>query len=382
MSNIAEFSQIPEISFVDDSSLEDLINEMITDFQDEYFSITGQKIKIGQVNENRFIINALALQIYQLKQYINTKGRLNFLKYMYGEFLDNAAVLRGITRNPATYAKVTLRFTASEVSESAIGIPGGTQCCTDEGVTFQTDEYVEIPPGETTVDVLATAIEPGTSSNDIYSGLIINIVDPVPYIESVQNIEKSKGAVDIESDDDFTLRIFKSPSHYSSAGPVSAYEYFVKQHRPDIKSLKVTSSSACAVIIMFILNDDSLPTATDIAELTNFINNSEIKPLTDTVTVQAPTNTNYNINLTYYINSSQASQAASIQAAVNNAITDYKEWQRYIGRDINPSELIKRIIAAGAKRVELTSPAFTVIDDSHVPKINTETLTYGGLEDD
>lgn len=382
MSNIAEFSQIPEISFVDDSSLEDLINEMITDFQDEYFNITGQKIKIGQVNENRFIINALALQIYQLKQYINTKGRLNFLKYMYGEFLDNAAVLRGITRNPATYAKVTLRFTASEMSQSAIGIPGGTQCCTDEGVTFQTDEYVEIPPGETTVDVLATAIEPGTLSNDIYSGLITNMVDPVPYIESVENIEKSKGAVDTESDDDLTLRIFKAPSHYSTAGPASAYEYLVKQHRPDIKSLKVTSPSACVVRIMFILNDDSLPTATDIAELTSFINNSEVKPLTDTVSVEAPTNTNYNINLTYYINSSQSSQATAIQAEVSKAIAEYKSWQRYIGRDINPSELIKRIIAAGAKRVQLTSPTFTVIDDAHVPQIDTETVTYGGLEDD
>lgn len=382
MSNISEFSNIPDISFIDDLTLEQTINEMITDFQNEYLKITGQKIKIGQVNENRFIINALALQIYQLKQYVNTKGRLNFLKYAYGEFLDNAATFRGITRNPATYAKVTLRFTASDVSESAIGIPGGTQCCNDEGITFQTDEYAEIAPGETTVDITATALEPGTSSNDVYPGLIANIIDPVPYIESVENINKSAGAVDIESDDDFTLRIFKSPSHYSTAGPASAYEYLVKQYRSDIKCLKVTSPSACVVKIVFLLNSGELPDATTIADVSKYINSSDIKPLTDVVSVSAPIDTDYDINLTYYINSSQASQASTIKAAVDKAIEEFKDWQRYIGRDVNPSELIKKIIAAGAKRVQLTSPTFTVIDDDHVPKLKAESITYGGLEDD
>ena len=59
-----------------------------------------------------------------------------------------------------------------------------------------------------------------------------------------------------------------------------------------------------------------------------------------------------------------------------------------IGKDINPSELIKRVIAAGAKRVTVTSPTFATVAETEVAHIAMNgsdpdvTVTYGGLEDD
>ena len=67
---------------------------------------------------------------------------------------------------------------------------------------------------------------------------------------------------------------------------------------------------------------------------------------------------------------------------VETAIADFEKWQRHLGRDINPTELITRIRQAGAKRVTVTYPVHTVIDDTEIPKVGTETITYGGLEDD
>ena len=67
----------------------------------------------------------------------------------------------------------------------------------------------------------------------------------------------------------------------------------------------------------------------------------------------------------------------------SHAVADYIEWQtRTIGRDINPSELMKRIVAAGAKRAEITSPVFTTVPDTSVARIGTQTATYGGVEND
>ena len=76
------------------------------------------------------------------------------------------------------------------------------------------------------------------------------------------------------------------------------------------------------------------------------------------------------------------SQATVIQREVGQAISSYKMWQRTLGRDVNPSELIKRVISAGAKRVELTEPIFCQIDESSIAALAAETIVYGGLEDD
>ena len=90
----------------------------------------------------------------------------------------------------------------------------------------------------------------------------------------------------------------------------------------------------------------------------------------------------YDIGLTYWIASSDQKSAGTIQAQVEAAVDAYESWQRKMGRDINPTELVYRVRAAGAKRVKLTAPADIVIGKTQLPKRNTRTVTYGGLEDD
>ena len=125
------------------------------------------------------------------------------------------------------------------------------------------------------------------------------------------------------------------------------------------------------------------PDATIISELETFLRDRAIRPLTDKVTVAAPADVPYNIKMTYYINRSDAGRAASIQNAVQSAIADYCTWQRKIGRDINPSELIRRVIQGGAKRVELISPSFRKLEQSEIARYyDTNEILYGGLEDD
>ena len=56
--------------------------------------------------------------------------------------------------------------------------------------------------------------------------------------------------------------------------------------------------------------------------------------------------------------------------------------QRTIGQDINPTALIARVRDAGAKWVELRSPARSAVTKSQVPKLTTQNVVYGGPEDD
>ena len=60
---------------------------------------------------------------------------------------------------------------------------------------------------------------------------------------------------------------------------------------------------------------------------------------------------------------------------------DYEVWQKsMLGRAIDPSELVYRIKAAGAKRVALPLPAYAAIESYQVAVEDNVTVTYGGLE--
>ena len=74
---------------------------------------------------------------------------------------------------------------------------------------------------------------------------------------------------------------------------------------------------------------------------------------------------------------------------MNDAVNSYIKWQTAkIGRDINPSKLIQMMVEAGAKRVVVTSPAFTQLSDGgdnstpELAKLGTKTVTNGGYEDE
>lgn len=372
----------PDISFIDNASLEDVLTEMINNYQKKYEEITGKKIVLAKADPNRIILNACAIQVYQGYQYIDRSGKQNLLKYSYGNFLENLGALKGVPRNQPQSAKVPIRYALSEARPSVVVIPAGTRVAAGM-VMFETKEYNEIPPGEMSIEITMECIQSGEIGNGFLAGEITTLVDPIPYVGTVANTETSSGGNEIESDEKYAERIFLAPAGYSVAGPEDAYIYWTKTYSPKITDVKVTVPSACVVDIRFILDNGVIPDETIIQGLEEFLNDKKKRPLTDKVNAAVPDITEYAIDLTYYINMSDVSKAISIQTKVNEAVEAYKNWQNSkIGRDINPSELIKLIMTAGAKRVVITSPVYTTLADTAVAKLTTQTITYGGLEDD
>ena len=97
----------------------------------------------------------------------------------------------------------------------------------------------------------------------------------------------------------------------------------------------------------------------------------------------APTAVSYDVDITYYIDSADATMASTIQASVTAAVDNYVAWQKEkLGRDINPSELIRLVMQAGAKRVTVTAPVFTALDKTQVAIADEVTVNMGGFEDE
>lgn len=378
----SNLSSLPDISFIENLTLGDVQAQFINDFQAKYKELTGKELSLGLADPNRIILYACALQHYQALQYIDKAGKMGLLKYSYGDFLEMLGLLKKVTRNPATAATTTIKFTLSSLRQAAVAIPAGTKI-TNGTIYFATDKYAEIPPGIISIEVAATCTITGTAGNDILQGELKVLSRPIAYIQAVENITTTSGGTEIESDESFAERIYLSPSSYSVAGPDDAYKYWVKTFNSDITDVKVTSPTPGIVDIRFILNDGDIPEESVIADITEKINDKKIKPLTDKVQVYAPDIENYNIELTYYINSSDSKNAVAIQNKINEAINKYNIWQQSkIGRDINPDELLSRIKQAGAKRIVIISPIFTDISEMTIAKVNTQNITYGGLEDD
>lgn len=75
------------------------------------------------------------------------------------------------------------------------------------------------------------------------------------------------------------------------------------------------------------------------------------RPLTDNVQVMPAVASNTTISAQYWVSAADQAKASSIQAAVAQAVDDYKAWQtEQIGRAINPDELRKRMLNAERHR--------------------------------
>ncbi len=384
MSEIREYlDNLPDVSFIEDSTLGQIQQEMVNDYLAKYYQLTGENITLATADPIRVILYAMAAQIYQMYMYIENAGQMGLLKYSENSYLDNIGALKGIERNPATPATVTVRFSLDDEMTDVVPIPAGVRITNDNAVYFYTNNYAEISAGSLYVDVECTCTEPGAKGNDFEIGTLDTLVDSVEYIAEVSNTTVSSGGADIESDASFSERIYLAPAAYSVAGPSDAYAYWCQTFDSNIADVHVTSPSPRNVKIYILMEDGVLPSADECTNLQTFLSDETIRPLTDVVEVSAPTATTFDIDVTYYINTSDSADAVTIQQSVNDAVNEYIEWQTTsIGRDINSSKLIELMMAAGAKRVVVSSPAFAITGENYVAVLDNESVTYGGLEDD
>lgn len=375
--------ELPDISFIENDSITDMMERLVSNYEKRYEELTGTSVSLSPSDPMRVALYAVALDLYQIEQHVDRAGKQDLLKYSYGEFLDNLAANRSVCRNQASEAFTTIRFTASEAKDYALAIPASTRCTNGNGVFFRTVEYAEIRPGELYADVESVCTVAGDIGNGFLPGQINYLVDPLPYIEKVANTTVSAGGAAVESDESLAERVYLAPSSYSTAGPKDAYTYHAKTYNAGIGSVMPMTPAPGEVEVYILMADGSMPEDELINGLQEYLSGDLYRPMTDKVTVKKPEPVSFDIDFTYYINRSDSAKAVMIQEAVNKAVDEYKSWQTLeIGRDINPDELIRLVKAAGAKRVDITSPTFTVVRQTQAAQLGTRTVSNGGLEDD
>lgn len=373
----------PDISFISNYTVKKLEEDMILWYKQKRKELTGEDVVLGEADDRKIILQTGAYFLFQGYMFSDDAGKMGLLKYSRGEFLENLGALKHIYRKSATGATATIRFAVKEARTTTTIIPKGTKVTAGDGVYFVTNDYAEILAGDTFVDVGATCELKGSAGNKYDIGDLTMLVDPIPFLDSVTNITKAENGADIESDESLRDRIYIAPASYSTAGTKDSYEYHVREFNPNVSDISIVSLEPCVVTVRYLLENGEVPGEESINELHEYLEQSSIKPLTDKVEVTAPELVPYNLDVKYYINKSDLNKAESIQLEVAAAINDYILWQKLkMGRDINPDELTKRVLTAGAKRMEIITPEFTRINDNAVAFLSSSNIVYGGLEDD
>ena len=384
MSSIQSVLDYPDISFIDDITLTELKSKM----RDKYIEVykankDGVEPDLSYTSTESLMLDAAAGIIYQMMLSIDNQGKMGLLKYATGKYLDNLGALKGVARKEKSAATVTLRFSMDEARATTTGIPEGTNVTPGDGTYFATREYVEIKAGELSVDVVAECTTLGTAGNDYAKGEINKFVDAVPFVSAVTNITISEGGAEEETDDEYRESIYEAPNGYSTGGSRDAYIWLCHEFSNLITDVNVVSPSPNEIEIRYILEGGELPGEELNARLEEYINASDKKIICDVISVMAPETVSYDVELTYYIAKSNQGQAEKIQEAVDAAIDEYILWQKEaIGRDINPSMLIQKVVAAGAIRCEIAAPVRTVLDSKSIAVTGNKKITYGGIEDD
>lgn len=367
---------LPEINFLSTDPRQ-LSSEIIKTYED----LEGRKL--AQADPLHLILLALSSVITKQNIAINDAAKQNLLYYSRNDVLDHKGAEWRTPRLEETAAATTLRLHLSEPLTSSRIIPKESLATSDEGaIFFTTNSESVIEPGVDYIDVELTCTTKGEVGNGFSIGQINTLVKPLPYVSHVENISVSDGGAEREEDKPFRERIYLAPESLSNAGSEGAYMYFAKSASALISDVYVYMPTPGYVDIRVLLKNGQLPTQEIIDKVLEAVSGKRVRPLTDNVSVDAPMVVPFDLDMSYYIETNAVDKTL-IHQQVQDAISEWLLWQQSkIGRDLNPSKLISLCIKAGAKRIDVTSPSFSIINPGEVGQLAAQTITFGGVEDD
>lgn len=379
--------ELPEVSFIGDISLEEVRAQMVADYCEKYEELTGNTTELPADDKNRVLLGVCALQIFQGFKYIEQTGRMNLLKYARGEFLDNLAALKNVVRGENAKSTVTIRFDKDpDFIRNDITVPRMTRVAArDHDIYWITPDIdVTIPAGRSSIDIDCTCTEDGSFSNGFEYGEITRLIDSVPFLhqqDPVCNISTSKGGNDYENDDDLRKRVLNAPSGYSAAGSADSYKYCIMQLDPQIVDVTIAQGENDGELTAYVLTKSGRATNDQIATIQARIDDAEFRPLTDKVTVESAEPVYYSVSILYYIAKKNESKITTIRMAIEDAIDAFiSEQSLEIGKDVNASSLVQKVMNAGACRVVVNQPVFQQVGNSNFAFLTARSAQYMGLE--
>jgi phage-related baseplate assembly protein len=185
----------------------------------------------------------------------------------------------------------------------------------------------------------------------------------------------------MESDTDYRLRIQQAPEGLSTAGSTGAYQFHGRSADGRVADISVISPEPACVTVS-VLSRENNGAASDelLAVVRAALNDEDVRPVADRVTVQSATIVDYIIDAALYLYPGPESEP--VLSAAKAKLQTYISAQHRLGRDIRKSAIYAALHVEGVQRVELTAPvADIVLDDTQASFCTAYSVTVGGNDE-
>ncbi|MGM1347748.1 baseplate assembly protein [Serratia liquefaciens] len=161
----------------------------------------------------------------------------------------------------------------------------------------------------------------------------------------------------MESDEALRLRAQSAFEGMSVAGPSAAYEYFARSASGKVADARATSPAPAEVVIAILSTEgDGTASPELLAAVTVAVNDEEVRPLGDRVTVRSADIVDYSIDAELFLYPGPESEPI-INAAMASLRAFLAANDKKIGRDVARSAISASLHVQGVQRVILRSPA-------------------------
>ncbi|MEL5308349.1 baseplate assembly protein [Serratia nevei] len=186
----------------------------------------------------------------------------------------------------------------------------------------------------------------------------------------------------MESDEALRLRAQSAFEGMSVAGPSAAYEYFARSASGKVADARATSPAPAEVVIAILSTDgDGTASPELLAAVTAAVNDEEVRPLGDRVTVRSADIVDYSIDAELFLYPGPESEPI-INAAMASLRGFLADNDKKIGRDVARSAISASLHVQGVQRVVLRSPATDLqISDTQAARNIGYTVENGGTDE-
>ena len=369
-------TQLPEPNFIERDP-DVVTKEWIAAYEEK----SGKVLQPAQIE--RLMIDVGAYRETVLRMKIQETAKQNLLSYAPLDILEHIGEPLGVSKLLANCSLTTLKFSVDDALDFDFKIDAGCEVETKDGLfIFQTTEAVTLKAGETSITAEAICETPGSASNNYTLGSINNLITPLSYISTVENITVTSGGADDEDAASLRERIRQAPEKFSNAGSRGAYRYHTLSAHQSITDVAINSPSP-GVVNIYPLTKDGNPTEEILKIVQTYLSDDKVRPLTDKVQVISPEKKDFSIKATIFLY--KDADEISVMTTIDAKLNEYKiSLSEKLGKNVIKTQIIAILNSVyGVFKVEIQTPAADMeISESQWANLVDFEIEMGGYADE
>lgn len=293
------------------------------------------------------VAQAFSYRELYLRNEINEIVKELLLAFCSGANLDHKVAENGIERLAGSNPYATYEFSISATLSNDYIIQAGLV------LKDETSSYEAILLNDITIQAGTLKAQGVIELQEKISESSVkteNITTSLPYVITAKALEAFKNGAEVETDESLLERYLISFADKSTAGAEETYKSLVLKSDRRIEDVKIIGNSGEVKIYYFSENADELM----YQRIINSCNDTQERPLTDTVTALEATKVLFNIDANLKIYKNQ--EVAALQIAALDSLKTGLKRIRQIGEVITLSEINDFLKVEGIKEVVINSP--------------------------